>query len=160
MLRDVMFGNRRHFRELQAQSEEGIASNILSDRLKRLMTGGLLTRDDARPGQRATYSLTNDAIELVPVFAQLGAWGLGPGACGIARPAPPYECAPNCSKPVAQRCGVVSWTSSARHISASLARGLGAAPSPHASPRLMPTRNTPEPDRSPTRDYRLLKPAA
>ena len=76
VLRDVMFGNRRHFRELQAQSEEGIASNILSDRLKRLVTGGLLTRDDARPGQRVTYSLTDDAIELVPVFAQLGAWGL------------------------------------------------------------------------------------
>jgi DNA-binding HxlR family transcriptional regulator len=76
VLRDVMFGNRRHFRELQARSEEGIASNILSDRLKRLVNGGLLTRADTRPGQRATYSLTSDAIELVPVFAQLGAWGL------------------------------------------------------------------------------------
>jgi DNA-binding HxlR family transcriptional regulator len=76
VLRDIMFGNRRHFRELQAQSEEGIASNILSDRLKRLVQSGLLTRADTRPGQRATYSLTNDAIELVPIFAQLGAWGL------------------------------------------------------------------------------------
>jgi hypothetical protein len=32
VLRDVMFGNRRHFRELQKRSEEGIASNILADR--------------------------------------------------------------------------------------------------------------------------------
>jgi DNA-binding HxlR family transcriptional regulator len=76
VLRDVMFGNRRHFRELQAGSEEGIASNILADRLKRLVRGGLLTRDDAGPGQKATYSLTEQAIQLVPVFAQLGAWGL------------------------------------------------------------------------------------
>lgn len=76
VLRDVMFGNRRHFRELQTRSEEGIASNILSDRLKRLVDGGLLTRDDVRPGQRAAYSLTEDAIQLVPVFVQLGSWGL------------------------------------------------------------------------------------
>jgi DNA-binding HxlR family transcriptional regulator len=76
VLRDILFGNRRHFRELQAGSEEGIASNILADRLKRLVHDGLLTRDDARRGQRATYSLTEAAIELVPVFAQLGAWGL------------------------------------------------------------------------------------
>jgi len=76
VLRDIMFGNRRHFRELQAQSEEGIASNILADRLKKLTRAGLLTRDDAGPGQRAAYSLTEPAIELVPVLAHLGAWGL------------------------------------------------------------------------------------
>ena len=76
VLRDVMFGNRRHFRVLQSMSEEGIASNILSDRLKKLVEGGLLTRDGAGPGQRATYSLTEQSIQLVPVFAQLGSWGL------------------------------------------------------------------------------------
>jgi DNA-binding HxlR family transcriptional regulator len=76
VLRDVMFGDRRHFRELQAQSEEGIASNILADRLRRLVEGGLLSRDDAGRGRRATYSLTESAIQLVPVFAHLGAWGL------------------------------------------------------------------------------------
>jgi DNA-binding HxlR family transcriptional regulator len=76
VLRDITFGNRRHFRELQAASEEGIASNILADRLQRLIRGGLLTRDNAGRGQKATYSLTEAAIQLVPVFAQLGAWGL------------------------------------------------------------------------------------
>jgi DNA-binding HxlR family transcriptional regulator len=35
VLRDVMFGNRRHFRILQKHSEDGIASNILADRLGR-----------------------------------------------------------------------------------------------------------------------------
>ena len=76
VLRDIMFGGRRHFRELQAGSEEGIASNILADRLKRLVHHGLLTRDEAGPGQKATYSLTEQAIQLVPVFAQLGSWGV------------------------------------------------------------------------------------
>jgi DNA-binding HxlR family transcriptional regulator len=76
VLRDVIFGNRRRFRELLAGSEEGIASNILADRLKRLVGAGLLTREDTRPGQRATYSLTEAAIQLVPVLADLGAWGI------------------------------------------------------------------------------------
>src|SRR5947209_17526455 len=76
VLRDIVFGDRRYFRELQAGSIEGIASNILADRLKRLVKSGLLTREDTRPGQRARYSLTEPAIQLVPVFAQLGSWGL------------------------------------------------------------------------------------
>ncbi len=76
VLRDIVFGDRRYFRELQAGSIERIASNILADRLKRLVKSGLLTREDTRPGQRARYSLTEPAIQLVPVFAQLGSWGL------------------------------------------------------------------------------------
>jgi DNA-binding HxlR family transcriptional regulator len=75
VLRDVMFGNRRHFRVLQERSEEGIASNILADRLRRLVAGGLLTRAHASRGRRAEYSLTEAAIQLVPVMAALGQWG-------------------------------------------------------------------------------------
>ncbi|MDQ6777503.1 MAG: helix-turn-helix transcriptional regulator [Actinomycetota bacterium] len=76
VLRDVMFGNRRHFRVLQGSSEEGIASNILADRLRRLVSAGLLTRADVGRGRRAAYSLTEAAIELVPVMAVLAEWGL------------------------------------------------------------------------------------
>jgi DNA-binding HxlR family transcriptional regulator len=36
VIRDLMFGNRRHFRELLTRSEERIASNILVDWLRRL----------------------------------------------------------------------------------------------------------------------------
>ncbi|MFC3078810.1 winged helix-turn-helix transcriptional regulator [Phenylobacterium terrae] len=76
VIRDMMFGGRRRFRELLTRSEEGIASNILADRLKRLMDAGLLTRaDDPSHKQKAIYSLTEAAIQLVPVFAQMGAWG-------------------------------------------------------------------------------------
>lgn len=76
VIRDVMIGNRRHFRELLNGSIEGIASNILADRLKRLVAAGLLTRrDDPTHRQKAIYNLTEPAIQLVPVLAALGAWG-------------------------------------------------------------------------------------
>jgi DNA-binding HxlR family transcriptional regulator len=76
LLRDVMFGNRRHFSELLHHSEEGIASNILAHRLQRLTINGLLTRTpDPSHKQKIIYSLTEPAIQLVPVLAHLGAWG-------------------------------------------------------------------------------------
>lgn len=75
VLCDIIFGKRRHFRVLQKQSEEGIASNILADRLRHLVEEGLLTREDAGRGRRSTNSLTEAAIELVPVMAELGKWG-------------------------------------------------------------------------------------
>ena len=76
VIRDVMFGNRRHFRELATKSEEGIATNILTDRLRRLVGAGLLTKNpDPSHKQRRLYSLTEQSIQLVPVLATLGAWG-------------------------------------------------------------------------------------
>jgi DNA-binding HxlR family transcriptional regulator len=76
VIRDVMFGNRRHFRVLLNESEEGIASNILADRLKRLVDSGLLSKaDDPSHKQKAIYSLTEKAIQLVPLLAHMGAWG-------------------------------------------------------------------------------------
>lgn len=76
VIRDIMFGNRRHFRELLQNSEEGIASNILADRLKKLVDKGLLSRaDDPGHKQKAIYSLTEMSIDLVPLFAEMGAWG-------------------------------------------------------------------------------------
>jgi DNA-binding HxlR family transcriptional regulator len=76
VLRDMMFGNVRYFRELIAGSEEGIATNILASRLKQLVAAGLLTRDDVRRGQRAAYSLTEAGIQVLPVMIALGNWGL------------------------------------------------------------------------------------
>ena len=76
VIRDIMFGNRRHFRELLTHSEEGIASNVLADRLRRLVEAGLLSRrDDPTHRQKGIYSLTEPAIQLVPLLAQMGAWG-------------------------------------------------------------------------------------
>jgi len=77
IIRDIIFGRRRRFRELLLNSEEGIASNILADRLKKLVDRGLLTRaDDPSHRQKAIYSLTEPAIQLLPILAHMSAWGL------------------------------------------------------------------------------------
>lgn len=78
ILRDTMFGGRRRsFRSLLTESLEGIASNILTDRLQRLTANGLLTRAaDPTHKQRVVYSLTESAIELVPLMAVMGSWGI------------------------------------------------------------------------------------
>ena len=76
IIRDMIFGNRRHFRELLTKSEEGIASNILADRLKMLVQRGIITKaDDPTHKQKAIYSLTEQGIELLPVLAQIAVWG-------------------------------------------------------------------------------------
>jgi DNA-binding HxlR family transcriptional regulator len=76
IIRDIMFGNRRYFRDLQNQLIEGIASNILAARLKHLVEIGLLSRrDDPAHKQKGIYSLTEQSIELVPMLATIGAWG-------------------------------------------------------------------------------------
>jgi DNA-binding HxlR family transcriptional regulator len=75
VLRDVVFGDCRRFREL-LDGPERISSNILADRLALLVEHGLLTRSgDPTHKQKITYSLTERAIQLVPVFAQIAAWG-------------------------------------------------------------------------------------
>lgn len=75
VLRDMMFAGKRHFREL-LQSGEGISSNILADRLARLVEQGLLTKsDDPTHKQKAIYSLTEKSITLLPIIVQIGAWG-------------------------------------------------------------------------------------
>ena len=77
IIRDIMFGNRRHYRELLTRSDEGISSNILADRLKMLLAAGIITREDD-PGhkQKGIYSLTERGIELLPILAQMAAWGV------------------------------------------------------------------------------------
>ena len=76
VLRDVIFGDRRYFRALLTGSVEGIASNILADRLKRLIDAGILTRGTAARGQRARFSLTEAGIQTVPILCALGNWAL------------------------------------------------------------------------------------
>jgi DNA-binding HxlR family transcriptional regulator len=78
ILRDAMFGGRpRSFRSFLTESLEGIASNILTDRLQRLTAHGLLSRgSDPAHRQRVVYSLTEKAIDLVPLMAVMGSWGM------------------------------------------------------------------------------------
>ena len=76
VIRDMMFGNRRHFRELLTRSDEGISSNILADRLRTLLEQGIITReDDPSHKQKGIYSLTEQGIALLPILAQMASWG-------------------------------------------------------------------------------------
>jgi DNA-binding HxlR family transcriptional regulator len=77
VIRDIIFMNRRHFREILTKSEEGIASNILADRLQRLVQQGIIVKSqDASHKQKAIYSLTESGIELLPLLMEIVAWGL------------------------------------------------------------------------------------
>ncbi len=76
IIRDMMFGNRRHFRELLIKSDEGISSNILADRLKTLLEQGIVSwADDPSHKQKGIYSLTEQGIEMLPILAQMAGWG-------------------------------------------------------------------------------------
>lgn len=64
----------RHFEEFQAGL--GIARNILSDRLSKLVGGGILERrPDPDDGRRVIYSLTAKGEDLLPVVLALRQWG-------------------------------------------------------------------------------------
>lgn len=55
----------------------GIATNLLSARLKELEDAGLISREDAPPPiATVLYGLTSDGLALEPVLKALGLWGL------------------------------------------------------------------------------------
>ena len=65
----------RTFKEFEA-SGEGIATNILADRLQRLeATGIIATEQDPADGRRINYRLTEKGIDLAPVMLELLIWG-------------------------------------------------------------------------------------
>jgi DNA-binding HxlR family transcriptional regulator len=75
VIRDIMFMNRRHFRELLTQSPEKIASNILADRLQTLVRQGIIVKSqDPSHKQKAIYSLTEKGVELLPLLMEMAAW--------------------------------------------------------------------------------------
>jgi DNA-binding HxlR family transcriptional regulator len=76
VIRDIIFVNRRHFRELLTKSLEGIASNMLADRLQRLIEQGIIVKsDDASHKQKVIYSLTEKGIGLLPLLMEMVVWG-------------------------------------------------------------------------------------
>lgn len=75
VLRDLIFAGKARFRELAA-SPEGIASNILADRLKRLEAHGLISRaPDADDARQAIYRPTPNGLDLLPMLLEMIRWG-------------------------------------------------------------------------------------
>ncbi len=74
LLRDLILFGKEHYRELLA-SEEGIATNILADRLKRLEISGIITRErDPEDGRQFIYRTTEEGLALTPVLLEIAAW--------------------------------------------------------------------------------------
>lgn len=68
------FNGLQHFEEFQAGL--GIARNILSDRLAKLVNGGILQRSsDASDRRKVIYSLTAKGESLLPVMLAIRQWG-------------------------------------------------------------------------------------
>lgn len=75
IVRDMMVRGFRTFRQFQ-QAAEGIASNVLADRLRRLEAAGIITAEaEATDGRRVNYRLTEKGIALAPVMLELLVWG-------------------------------------------------------------------------------------
>jgi DNA-binding HxlR family transcriptional regulator len=68
------FNGLRHFEEFQTNL--GIARNILSNRLARLVEHGILKREpDSADRRKVTYRLTEKGRDLLPVLLSLRQWG-------------------------------------------------------------------------------------
>jgi DNA-binding HxlR family transcriptional regulator len=75
IVRDLMVRGFRTFKEFQS-SGEGIATNILSDRLQKLMTAGIIIAEaEEADGRKVNYRLTEKGIDLAPVLLELLIWG-------------------------------------------------------------------------------------
>lgn len=75
ILRDMLMVGKKTFKEFQA-SDEGIASNILTDRLQRLEHCGLiLQKPSPSDGRQIHYQMTEAGKRLLPVLVEMSYWG-------------------------------------------------------------------------------------
>lgn len=75
IVRDLMVRGFTRFQDF-VESGEGIATNILSDRLQCLRHSGIVTSErDENDGRRVLYRLTEKGIDLAPVMLELLIWG-------------------------------------------------------------------------------------
>jgi DNA-binding HxlR family transcriptional regulator len=74
LLRDLLFKEKRHYSELLA-AEEGISTNILSERLARLEAEGLISKSRDQTNQRQfIYSPTPKGLDLLPAILEISLW--------------------------------------------------------------------------------------
>ena len=74
IIRDMMLRGLRTYKEFM-ECYEGIATNILADRLKKLVAYGIITAEpDPSDGRKLIYSLTAKGIDLAPVLTEMVLW--------------------------------------------------------------------------------------
>ncbi|HET7205819.1 MAG TPA: helix-turn-helix domain-containing protein [Terriglobales bacterium] len=75
IIRDLMVRGYRAFKDFH-ESGEGIATNILSDRLQKLEAAGIISTEvDESDGRKLNYRLTEKGIDLAPVLLEVLVWG-------------------------------------------------------------------------------------
>ncbi|MDU0347578.1 helix-turn-helix domain-containing protein [Actinomyces sp. MRS3W] len=75
ILRDIALENRRSFRDLLTNNEEGISAPVLSRRLADLVGAGFLAKTEVSRGKQGCYSLTELGLATVPLMVELGRLG-------------------------------------------------------------------------------------
>tara|TARA_R110002074_G_C12465205_1_gene659733 strand:+ start:965 stop:1384 length:420 start_codon:yes stop_codon:yes gene_type:complete len=74
IIRDLMFWDKRSYGAF-LESDEGISTNILADRLKRLEDHGLISKSvDPENRTRHIYALTQKGLDFLPVMVEIAAW--------------------------------------------------------------------------------------
>jgi DNA-binding HxlR family transcriptional regulator len=77
IIRDMMLGGFRTYKEFM-ECYEGIATNILADRLRKLVAHGIVTTEpDPSDGRKRIYLLTAKGIDLAPVLTEMVLWAAG-----------------------------------------------------------------------------------
>jgi len=75
IVRDLMVRGYQTFKEFH-EAGEGIATNILADRLRKLETAGIIVSERVETdGRRVNYRLTEKGIDLAPALLELLIWG-------------------------------------------------------------------------------------
>ena len=74
IIRDLMFEGKRTYGDF-LRSEEKIATNILADRLKKLVDDGIVEQTEgADTKSGSAYRLTEKGIDLLPILAEVFLW--------------------------------------------------------------------------------------
>ncbi len=74
IIRDMLFRGCCRYKQF-IDSDEGVATNILADRLKKLQKHGLITQcKDPENGRQKLYHLTEKGLDLIPSILQLVKW--------------------------------------------------------------------------------------
>jgi DNA-binding HxlR family transcriptional regulator len=77
IIRDMMIRGARTYQEF-LHCDEGIATNILADRLRKLEAYGIITTEpDPSDGRKRIYLLTAKGIDLAPVLTEMVLWAAG-----------------------------------------------------------------------------------
>ncbi len=74
IIRDMMLRGFQSYKEFM-DCYEGIATNILADRLRKLVAYGIVSAEtDPSDGRKVTYRLTPKGIDLAPVLTEMVLW--------------------------------------------------------------------------------------